>query len=110
MVKVVTRICNILSVLMVLAVVAVGAAMIVPKIMGNDIYAVMSGSMEPYYHVGSVVIALGDRGGMSGNALWGDLLSLAAAVFVCMQVKALKKLHPIVFIAAAAVIGAVFQF
>ena len=56
MVKVVTRICNILSVLMVLAVVAVGAAMIVPKIMGNDIYAVMSGSMEPYYHVGSVVI------------------------------------------------------
>ena len=56
MVKVVTRICNILSILIVLAVVAVGAAMIVPKIMGNDIYAVMSGSMEPYYHVGSVVI------------------------------------------------------
>lgn len=35
---------------------------------------------------------------------------LAAAVFVCMQVKALKKLHPIVYIAAAAVIGVVFQF
>ena len=32
--------------------------------------------------VGSVIIALGDQGGMSGNALWGDLLSLAAAVFV----------------------------
>lgn len=56
MVKVITRICNLLSVIMVLAVVAVGAVMIVPRIMGNDVYAVMSGSMEPYYHVGSVVI------------------------------------------------------
>lgn len=56
MVKVVTRICNFLSVLMILAVVAAGAVMIVPKIMGNDIYAVMSGSMEPYYHVGSLVV------------------------------------------------------
>ena len=35
---------------------------------------------------------------------------LAAGVFICMQVKALKKLHPIVYIAAAAVIGVVFQF
>ena len=35
---------------------------------------------------------------------------LAAAIFICMQVKALKKLHPIVYIAAAAVIGVVFQF
>ena len=35
---------------------------------------------------------------------------LAAAVFVCLQVKPLKKLHPIVFIAASAVIGIVFQF
>ena len=35
---------------------------------------------------------------------------LAVAVFICMQLKALKTLHPIVYIAAAAVIGAVFQF
>ena len=35
---------------------------------------------------------------------------LAAVVFVCMQVKALKQLHPIVYIAAAAVLGVVFQF
>ena len=40
---------------------------------------------------------------------WKGII-LAAAVFVCMQVKALKKLHPIVYIAAAAVIGVVFQF
>ena len=40
---------------------------------------------------------------------WKAIL-LAAAVFVCLQVKPLKKLHPIVFIAASAVIGIVFQF
>ena len=56
MVKAVTKICNLISVIMVLIVIAIGAIMIVPRVMGNDIYAVMSGSMEPYYHVGSVVI------------------------------------------------------
>lgn len=55
MVKLVTRICNLLSIIMVLVVMAVGSAMIVPRLMGNDIFAVMSGSMEPYYHVGSIV-------------------------------------------------------
>ncbi len=40
---------------------------------------------------------------------WPALL-LAAAVFVCMRIKPLKKLHPIVFIGVSAVIGAVFRF
>lgn len=40
---------------------------------------------------------------------WPALL-LAAAVFVCMRIKPLKKLHPIVFIGISAVIGAVFRF
>lgn len=40
---------------------------------------------------------------------WPSVL-LAAAVFVCMKYTRLKKLHPIVFIAAAAVVGAVLQF
>ena len=35
---------------------------------------------------------------------------LAAAVFVLMKWSPLKKLHPIVFIAISAVVGAVFQF
>lgn len=60
MYKAVSRICGFISVIMVIAVMAVGAVMIVPRLMGNDIYAVMSGSMEPYYHVGSVVIV--DKG------------------------------------------------
>ena len=36
-------------------------------------------------------------------------IALAAAVFVLMKWSPLKKLHPIVFIAFAAVVGAVFQ-
>ena len=40
---------------------------------------------------------------------WPALL-LAAAVFVCMRIKPLKKLHPIVFIGVSAVLGAVFRF
>lgn len=56
MAKRISKICNLISVFMVLVVIAIGAIMIVPKVMGNDIYAVLSGSMEPYYHVGSVVI------------------------------------------------------
>lgn len=37
-------------------------------------------------------------------------VALAVLVFVCMQQKALKKLHPIVFIAASAVVGILFRF
>ncbi len=40
---------------------------------------------------------------------WKGIL-LAAAVFLCLQVKPLKKLHPILFIAVSAIAGAVFQF
>ena len=36
-------------------------------------------------------------------------VALAAAVFLCMQHKRLKKLHPVIFIAAAAVAGVIFQ-
>ena len=43
------------------------------------------------------------------NVHWPALI-LAAAVFVCMRYTPLKKLHPVAFIAAAAIIGAVFQF
>ncbi len=34
---------------------------------------------------------------------------IAVAVFICMRIPALKKLHPIVYIAAAAAVGVVFQ-
>ncbi|OUQ61126.1 chromate transporter [Flavonifractor sp. An112] len=57
-------------------------------------------------------IALVNTGAAFGTAdffHWKGIV-LAAAVFACLQVKPLKKLHPIVFIAASAVIGVVFQF
>ena len=56
-------------------------------------------------------IALVNTGVAFGTAdffHWKAIL-LAAAVFVCLQVKPLKKLHPIVFIAASAVVGVIFQ-
>ena len=36
-------------------------------------------------------------------------IALAAAVFICLQIKPLKKLHPIVFIAVSAVLGIIFK-
>ena len=36
-------------------------------------------------------------------------IALAAAVFVCLQIKPLKKLHPIVYILASAAVGIVFK-
>ncbi len=58
----------------------------------------------------NVLMRLGD-GEIQCSTLfnWPSVL-LAAAVFVCMQIKPLKKLHPIVFIGASAVIGVVFKF
>ena len=56
-------------------------------------------------------IALVNTGAAFGTAdffQWKGIL--LAAVFVCLQIKPLKKLHPIVFIAASAVVGVVFQF
>ena len=49
-------------------------------------------------------------GGGLGSLFHWKALALAAAVFLCLQVKPLKKLHPIVFIAASAAVGVIFQF
>ena len=53
--------------------------------------------------------AVSAGGGVAGLFHWKAIV-LAAAVFLCLQVKPTKKLHPIVFIAASAVVGAVLQF
>ncbi len=58
-------------------------------------------------------IALVDLSALSaggpGGLHWKAIL-LAAAVFLCMREKHLKKLHPIVFIACSAAVGVIFQF
>ena len=51
----------------------------------------------------------GEAGQEPAAAIYWPAVALAAAVFVCLQVKPLKKLHPIVFIALSAVVGIVFQ-
>lgn len=53
--------------------------------------------------------AFSGGGGMAALFQWKGIL-LAVIVFLCLQVGPLKKLHPIVFIGASAVVGAVFQF
>ncbi len=55
MAKTVTKICNLISTLMIIACLAITAALIAPRLVGREAFAVMSGSMEPYYHVGSIV-------------------------------------------------------
>ncbi|MCI8421995.1 MAG: chromate transporter [Lawsonibacter sp.] len=56
----------------------------------------------------SVFLVLGGTEDHTLSVHWISL-ALAAVVFLCMQIKQLKKLHPIVFIAAAAVVGALLQ-
>lgn len=46
----------------------------------------------------------------SAMAVRWPQLALAAVIFLCMQHKKLKKLHPIVFIGLAALVGVIFQF
>ena len=53
--------------------------------------------------------AFSGGGGMAALFQWKGIL-LAVIVFLCLQAGPLKKLHPIVFLAASAVAGAVFQF
>ena len=55
MAKIVTSICNAITVLFTIVVFAIIAVLIVPRFAGYETFAVLSGSMEPYYHVGSVV-------------------------------------------------------
>lgn len=57
----------------------------------------------------SVFLEVGGTAEHTFTLHWPSLV-LAAAVFVCMKFTPLKKLHPIAFIAAAAVIGVAFQF
>lgn len=57
----------------------------------------------------SVLVSIGGTAEHTFTIRWPALI-LALAVFLCMQSKQLKKLHPIIFIAIAAVAGVVFQF
>ena len=57
----------------------------------------------------SVFLQVGGTVSHTFSIHWPSI-ALAIAVFVCMRYTKLKKLHPIAFIAAAAVVGVLFQF
>ncbi len=50
-----------------------------------------------------------EYGVMKTQLFYWPAIALAAAVFLCLQIKPLKKLHPIVFILISAVVGIVFK-
>lgn len=54
--------------------------------------------------VAAIALLRGPHTGLADLFNWPAVL-IAVAVFVCMQVKPLKKVHPIVYIALAAVAG-----
>ena len=51
------KICSILSNLLLICLALIAAVLIIPKFLGYDQYAVLSGSMEPEIHVGAIVYA-----------------------------------------------------
>ncbi len=53
--KVIKVLCNVLSAILLIALVALAGLVLVPRVMGYQEMAVLSGSMEPNIHVGSVV-------------------------------------------------------
>lgn len=53
--KMITKTCNVLTILILVCIVGIVAVLLIPKVAGYETFAVLSGSMEPYYHVGSVV-------------------------------------------------------
>lgn len=54
-------------------------------------------------------VPLPEKGVIKTELFYWPAILLAAVVFVCLQLKPLKKLHPIVFIAASAVVGILFK-
>lgn len=54
-------------------------------------------------------VPLLEKGVIKTELFYWPAILLAAVVFVCLQLKPLKKLHPIVFIAASAVVGILFK-
>lgn len=54
-------------------------------------------------------IAVPERGVIKTELFHWSAILLAAAIFVCLQIKPLKKVHPIVFILISAVFGIIFK-
>ena len=53
--KSIKKIWNIISIVIVVVVVALAVLLVGVRVIGFDTYAVLSGSMEPTYHTGSLI-------------------------------------------------------
>lgn len=60
-------------------------------------------------YTGGHEVSAGQAVPIFGLINWPAVL-LAVTIFVCMQIKPLKKIHPIAFIAVSALVGAIFRF
>ena len=58
---------------------------------------------------GICAISLPDQGVVKTQLFYWPAIALAAAIFICLQIKPLKKAHPIVFILISAVFGVIFK-
>ena len=54
-------------------------------------------------------VTVPEQGVTKTQLFYWPAIALAAVIFLCLQIKPLKKLHPIVFILASAVVGIVFK-
>lgn len=55
MYKIAQKISNFINTIILVIVLSILAALLLPRLVGYEIYAVLSGSMEPTYHVGSII-------------------------------------------------------
>lgn len=53
--KIIARACNIATTLILVIIISIVLALTIPRLFHYDVLAVLSGSMEPVYHVGSVI-------------------------------------------------------
>lgn len=53
--KIISGVCNGLIIVITIVLLVTAAGLLIPKAMGYEMFAVLSGSMEPFYHVGSIV-------------------------------------------------------
>ena len=54
-------------------------------------------------------VTLPEQGVTKTQLFYWPAIALAAVIFLCLQIKPLKKLHPIVFILASAAVGILFK-
>ena len=72
------KICNILVTLLFIAILAAAGILVVPRLMGYQVYAVLTASMEPSYPIGSVIMV---QPATPADIQVGDAMTFSAGNF-----------------------------